>query len=1046
MFTLFGFCIVLFSENLYNTNSPFMRKFYTLLILFALSSAMFAQNRTVTGKVTDATDGSGIPGATISQKGTSNGTITDLTGKYTLQVPENATLVVSFVGMKTVEIAVGTSTVIDVKMEPGDLNIEEVVVVGYGVQKKSLITGSIAKVDGENIARAGNLRVNQALQGKTAGVVITNNSGQPGDQVSVRIRGVGTNGDAEPLYIVDGMPMNGYGIDFLNASDVSSVEVLKDAAAAAIYGTRGANGVVLITTKKGNKNDKFSVSYDANYGVQNPWRKLDVLNKDEYIMMINEAAVNAGQSPKFSAADISTFKWDTDWQDEMFYYNAPKSNHVLSFEGGSEKATYSSSLSMFNQDGIVDKGHSNFNRITYRLNTTREFGALTIGSNLNLVQIKSRGISANDHFGAVSLVQALNNAPIMPVKFDNGTWATPQDFGIAMQEITNPVAMLSFLNSKTTTKKMVGNVYGEFNFGKLFKALEGLTFKSTYGMEMALVTNAGYTPKYYLDATHQSVIDKTNKSMDQHTSWNVENVLTYNKALGLHNITLLAGHAAFKYTYENVGGAKNDLIFDDFEHAYLDNATDPLSANAWGGYGENTLLSYFGRINYSLADKYMLTAILRTDGSSRFGSENKFGYFPSVSAGWILSKEDFFAGLTNVVNTMKIRASWGQNGSENIGNFRYTSVMSNGAIYYFGGNETQYNGMQPSRIANPSLKWETSEQTNLGLDMGFIQDRITLSLDYYIKTTKDWLVDAPLPMLVGNTPPTINGGSVQNSGLEFELGTKNKFGGLFAELSFTGSFNKNEVLDIQNEEKRIQGGDGGFGQGGILYAAVGTPMGVFYGIKTAGIFQNDAEVAAHKSSTGALIQPNAKPGDFRFVDFNEDGKIDDKDRQIIGNPYPKFTGGINLSLTWKGIDLSMQWYTALGQQIYDATRRYDMNFTNYRTEFLNRWTGEGSTNEYPRVTFADLNQNWKTPSDFYVKDADYIRLKNLNLGYTLPNSLTSKVRINKLRVYLSAENLLTFTKYKGFDPEIGGGVFNNGVDHGIYPQARTISGGINLTF
>ncbi|NLX29622.1 MAG: TonB-dependent receptor [Bacteroidales bacterium] len=1022
-----------------------MKKVILLYLFTLLSAGLFAQGISVSGKVTSAEDNQPLPGVSVVVKGTTVGTITNFDGEYTLaNVPANGTLVYSFIGMRSQELSVDNRRTIDVVLESDVIGVDEVVVVGYGVQKKSLVTGAIAKVDGEQLRKATDMRVTQALQGKTAGVVIASNSGQPGDQISVRVRGTGTNGDAEPLYIIDGLPMSGAGTDFLNSGDIESIEVLKDAASAAIYGARGANGVVLITTKTGRKGTKLTVNYDGYYGVQNPWKKIPLLNSSEYVMLINEAALNGGQDYAFTPADIAGFTANTDWQDEMFYYDAPKQNHALNFTGGSDKIEYSSSINYFKQDGIVAKGKSNFERISYRLSTNADLGAVKVGGNVNLAGITSRGVATNDRYGT-GLNQALNMPPIVPVYNEDGSYATPEQFGIGMQEISNPVALLDYTtNSKTRTSKLIGGVFGELNFGKLAQALTGLTFRTSFGGEFSLVNNDNYTPFYYLDALHFTVTDQAGKSMNQYSRWNFENVLTYDKTIDAHHFTLMAGTTAFKDMWESIYGSKKDVIFDDFEHSYLDNATDPESAAVGGGASEHTVASIFGRVNYDLLDRYMFAATLRRDGSSRFGSENKYGYFPSASLGWVLSREEFMGGLSNLVDMLKIRASWGQNGNENIGNFGYTSIIGTGAIYYFGDSKTQYNGAAPSKIANPSLKWETSEQTNFGIDLMKAGFRATL--DYYIKTTKDWLVTAPVPMMVGNSAPTVNGGSVRNSGFEAEFGYRKKFGDLSFDASINGALNKNEVLDIRNSEKRLQGGDGGFGQAGVLYAEVGKPMGVFYGIKTDGIFQTAEEITSYKNSTGGLIQPNAKPGDIKFIDFNGDGQISDEDRQQIGSPYPDFTGGLNLNLEWKGFDLNMFWYAALGQEVYSATRRYDMNFTNFPAEWLSRWTGPGTSDYYPRVTFVDDNVNMKTVSDFFIQDGSFVRLRNSSLGYTLPKSLTDYVKISRVRLYVSAENLFTFTSYKGYDPEIGGGVFDNGIDRGIYPQARTILGGISVTF
>jgi TonB-linked SusC/RagA family outer membrane protein len=1043
-------------KSSFKNDSRLWQKLLFLFIGLFFSFGAFAQQSSVSGTVVDET-GSPLIGVTVVVKGTTNGTVTNIDGAYTLsKVPEKAILSFSFIGMTSQEIAREGKSTVNVTMQTTTQDIDELVVVGYGSQKKSLITGSIAKVDGTELTKTSSLRINQALQGKTAGVVITNNSGQPGEFVSVRIRGVGTNGDNEPLYIVDGLPTNGNGIDYLNSSDIESIEVLKDAASAAIYGARGGNGVVLITTKKGKKSEKFSVSYDAYKGFQNPWRKMDMLDASEYMDAMDEASTNNGVKPEklpFLQARRDTIPWNTDWQEEMFNRNAVKESHIVSFTGGSETSTYASSISYFNQDGIVAKGNSNFKRFTYRLNTTRQFGMMTIGSNISLANIETKGIGANDTYDGSALIQALNMPPIVPTQYDNGVWATPADFGFGMQEISNPIALLSYRHNANKTKKAVANVYADFDFSKLSLALSGLKFKTSYNYEYAMVNRRAYNPAFYLDPTHYNTVNSVSYGDSHYTRWNIDNTLTYVKSFGDHNLSLLAGHSAFRDSYENINGSKNQVIFDDFEHAYIDNATDPLSANVSGSYSDHTLLSYFGRVDYDFANKYMATATLRRDGSSRFGSANKYGYFPSLSVGWVLSREEFFPKI-DAVNFLKVRASWGQNGNENIGDFGYISTMnSTGNVYYFGVDQDQYNGIQPAKIANPSLKWETSEQANVAFDFGFFNNKLTATLDLYSKTTKDWLLDAPAPRLIGNVAPTVNGGSVNNRGIELELGYKVKAGELNVDMKLTGAYNKSEVLDIPNTEKILSGGSGGFGQSNIIRFEVGQPVGFFWGYKTDGIFQTVDDVKNHVTidSLGRtrILQPGGKPGDVIFVDTNKDGALTDADRVNVGNPNPDFTGGFNLSLDWKGIDLNMFWYTAIGQETWMALRRYDQPTSNYTQEVYDgAWRGEGTSNRYPRLTKTDANYNgnWKTPSDLFVYNSSYARLRSLSLGYTFPKELTRKVKVENLRFYVQGENLFTLTKYPGFDPEIGGGVFGAGIDRGVYPQPKTITFGMNITF
>jgi len=1044
-------------KSSFKNDSSSWRKLLFLLMGLYFSVSAFAQSSTVSGTVKDDT-GNTLVGVTVVVKGTTNGTVTNIDGAYTItKVPENAILSFSFVGMTSQEIAREGKSSINVTMAATTHDIDELVVVGYGSQKKSLITGSIAKVDGSELTKTSSLRINQALQGKTAGVVITNNSGQPGEFVSVRIRGIGTNGDNEPLYIVDGLPTNGYGIDYLNSSDIESIEVLKDAASAAIYGARGGNGVVLITTKKGKKSEKFNVSYDAYIGIQNPWHTLDVLGASDYMDAMNEAAINSGSKPDkvpFTDARRDTINWDTNWQEQMLNRNAKKESHVISLTGGSATSTYSSSLSYLNQEGILAKGNSFYDRFTYRLNTTRQFGMMTVGSNLNLAQMTNRSVGANDTYDGSALIQALNLPPIVPVKYDNGVWATPTDFGMGMQEISNPIALLSYRNSESKTRKAIANVYADFDFGQLIDALSGLKFKTSYNYEYSNVHYRSYSPVYDLDPTHKNVINSVTTTDNHYVRWNVDNTLTYVKSFGENNISLLAGHSAFRDYNESLTGTKKDVIFDDFEHAYLDNAKDPLSAETGGTFVDHTLLSYFGRVDYDFANKYMATATIRRDGSSRFGSANKYGYFPSVSAGWVISREDFFP-QTDAVNFMKVRASWGQNGNENIGNFGYISTMSSSCIYYFGaGNDiAQYNGIQPSKIANPTLRWETSEQSNVAFDLGFLNNKLTATIDLYNKTTKDWLITAPVPLLVGNSAPTINGGSVKNSGIELEMGYKVKAGDLNLDIKLTGAYNKSEVLEIPNTEKVLSDGTGGFGQSGIIRFEVGQPVGFFWGYKTDGIFQTVDDVKNHVTvdslGVSRVLQGGAKPGDVIFVDTNKDGKLSDEDRVNLGSPNPDFTGGFNFTLDWKGIDLNMFWYAAIGQETWMALRRYDQPFSNYTTEvYEGAWRGEGTSNHYPRLTKTDANYNgnWKTPSDLFVYNSSYGRLRSLTLGYTFPKTLTRKVKIENLRLYVMGENLITITKYPGYDPEIGGGVFSAGIDRGVYPQPKTITFGMNITF
>lgn len=1013
---------------------PLLRYVLTLgIVIFSITA--FAQSRKITGTVTDEETGEGLPGVTVLIKGSSLGTITDLDGNYSITLDgENPILVFSFVGYLAKEVPANSSSVLDVKLGLDIQTLDEVIVTGYGTQKKSVVTAAISKIDATDLARNKDLRIEQALQGRAAGVVIMNNSGQPGDNLTIRIRGTGTHGDPDPLFIVDGLPMEKEGMDYLNPADVTSIEVLKDGASSSIYGARGANGVVIITTKQGKKGQKMSVSYDGFYAVQNPWRKLDMLNAEEYIMIINEAADNDGRAnPIFSASAIDTMRWDTDWQDEMYYKNAPKMSHSVSFTGGSDNGTYSSSINYYSQDGIVGKGKSNFERITFRLNTMKSLNdRVTIGSNTNLINITTRGIEGNSQFGT-GIIQALNMPPIVPVQYDNGKWGAPNQFGIGLQEISNPVAMLSYLNREATSHKALGNVFAEIEI------IKGLKFKTNYGSEIAYVKGASYTPVYELDPTHRNLINQANRSIDQYVRWNLDNTLTYTRNIGRHNASIMAGTTHFRSYSETLSGTKDSLIFDDFQHAYLNNSLQ-VRGQVSNGYSDHRLLSYFGRLSYDFDERYMVQFQFRRDGSSRFGPLNKYANFYSMSTGWVFTREAFFPE-NNILEFGKLRFSWGQNGNEAIGDFRYNALIENGLHYFFGDGQDMYNGMQPDFYPNEVVKWETAEQLDLGLDLTFFTGRISFAFDYYEKRTKDWLIVLPAPRVVGNNVAESNGGGVLNKGMEFELGYTEDFSNkLKLDIFLTAATNRSKVTSLNNVNGQLTGGTGSVGQNSIIRIAEGQPLGYFWGFKTEGTFKHPAELEEYPH------QPNADLGDLKFVDLNGDGTLDDNDRTNIGNPYPKWNFGLNTSVSYAAFDLSMFWYTAVGHQIWMANRRNDLFYSNYPVSVLDRWTVDNRDSDYPKVTLNDPNQTWKRPSDFFVHDANFLRLKNVTLGYTLPVGLTNNLKIQKLRIYVTSENLITFTKYPGMEVEVGGGPLDIGIDHGVYPQSRTFLGGISFQF
>lgn len=1008
-------------------------------LLCLMTLAAYAQEISVSGTVKDR-DGEPIPGVSVVVKGTTNGTISDIDGKYTLTSAQGKTLIFSFIGMQTQEIIIGSSPSINVLLLDDVTGLEEIVVVGYGVQKKSTVTGAISSIKSEDIRKMAIQRAEQAIQGQVPGVQVTMNSGQPGADLSVNIRGVGTTGNSQPLYIVDGNPAGD--IAFLASTDIERMEVLKDAAASAIYGARGANGVIIITTKKGSEG-KARLSYDGYYGVQNAWRQLDLLDAQAYQMIINESLLNSGHDKNndnyIQDAELAGIGNGTDWQDEIFRRNAPICSHTLTLSGGTKSVIYSTALSYFAQEGIVSEDKSSYNRINFRANAdyTGYDDKLKVGSQLLLSQITSQGVNPNDVYNS-PLARAINIDPITQVYNEDGTFMQPSS---NLQEIVNPVAAMNVLYDAYRTSKLAGNLYGEY------KLLPELKIKSAIGVDLAYQWHDNYMPVYQLSSITKNETTRVSKDMNNWFTYNWETTANYNKTIGIHAIDVVLGTTFMTGRYESLTGSGSDLLIAGIDYAYLNNVGSADNTNSGGDYSENSLHSLFGRVNYSYNDRYMASFTLRHDGSSRFGKNNRYATFPSLSVGWVITEEVWMKDKIAPVSFFKLRASWGQNGNENIGDFRYLSTIAYNNNYNFNAG-TVVNGAAPSSVANPDLKWETSEQIDVGFDMR-LGSNFSVTFDYYDKQTKDLLIAAPIPGYVGNNAPTINGGTVQNRGVELLLSYQNAIDDFSYGAALNFSHNKNKMLSINNGEGIIYGdvNIGPSGMKNLTIAKVGEPIGFYWGWETAGVFQNWTEVNAH-SVDSKPIQENAQPGDLIYVDQDGNGLLDDADRINLGSPHPDFTMGLNLNAAYKGFDLSMFWYAVTGNQIIDATRRYDLPNANYQSYILNRWTGENASNDVPRVAWDDNNGNHGNFSDFMVHDADYLRLKNLQIGYTLPTSVLAKIKIEQMRVYLSGDNLFTFTKYGGFEPEIGNknNVFHTGVDQGVYPQARMFTIGANIIF
>lgn len=1044
---------------------------YVILLgcMFYLSiTSLYAQELAVSGNVKDAT-GEFVIGASVLVKGTTNGTITDIDGNFTLTgLSAGSVIEVSYIGYVTQSLTVQDATPLQIVLKEDTETLDEVVVVGYGVQKKSVVTASIAKVSSDDLASTAPTRMDNALKGLAAGVTVTSSSGQPGAAAQIRVRGIGTINNSDPLYIVDGMPIEG-GLDYLNPNDIASIEVLKDAASGAVYGARAANGVILVTTKTG-KIGATKVSYDFSYGWQNAWKKRDVLNASQYAMMINEGYTNAGMDPKYS--NPNAYGTGTDWQDLVFNDNAPMMNHQLSVSGANEKVSYLFSAGYYTQDGIVGGNYnrSNYERLTLRSNTQYTLfdekenrnwlNSLKFTSNLSYARVESTSIDANSTWGS-PLGSALALSPIL-TPYDEGDaaqeqldkYANTEGYvpmydphngklfsipGSEYGEMTNPLANLSLPGTVGWSHKFVANFSAELQIW------DNLKFKTSYGADLSFWGDDGYTPEYYLRNGGFSTHSTAFSSKYDGLVWQLENVLMYDKTIDKHGFSVILGQSAKKTTGSYLWGSRNNI--NNYDRPYID-ASNGLAENgdrdAAGAPTEtSTLASLFARASYNYDERYMLQVTVRRDGSSRFGANNHYAVFPSFSLGWNLTNEKFMQRRPDWLTTTKVRLSWGKNGNENIGNFRYTVLTSAGNNAIFGVSESVINGVKASGLANPDLRWEESEQLDLGLDFGFFNNALTFTADYYKKTTNGMLMTMNIPSYVGESKPIGNVGKMENSGLEMEIAYKFNVADWNFRVAGNATYLKNKLIEYGNDSGWANL-DAFQGAGTISRAQNGKPFPYFYGYKTAGIFQNYDEINAYTNAEGGLIQPNAVPGDVRFVDVDGNGVITEDDRTDIGKGMPDWTFGFNFNVSWKNFDFSMMWQGTAGNDIFDATRRTDISASNLPSWMLERWTGEGTSNRIPHFVLGD-NVNWQS-SDLYVYNGSYLRLKNIQLGYTLPQRITSKAFISSLRVYVAAENLLTFTQYHGFDPEISSGGTSLGIDYGVYPQARVFTVGLNLNF
>ncbi|MGO4911654.1 SusC/RagA family TonB-linked outer membrane protein [Leeuwenhoekiella sp. W20_SRS_FM14] len=1011
-----------------------MKSFLSLILFGFLSTAIFSQATTqvrVSGTVTDAT-GMPLPGVNVLVKGTNRGTSTDFDGLFTIDVTSGNLLQFSYLGFVTKEVSVTNATNLSITLDEDASTLDEVVVVGYGTQKKKEITGAVSVVSSETIEDQNPVRVEQALQGRVAGVNISSNSGSPGSASTISIRGISTNGDNRPLILVDGAVIEDLSV--INPNDIESINVLKDATAG-IYGVRAANGVILITTKGGRKNTDLRIDVDSYVGLQETTRKLPVLNATEYGAIINEAYVAGNQAPPFP--NLASLGQGTNWQNEVFR-QALLSDVNATVYGGGEKSTYSVGAGYLDQDGIVGGGAVNFNRLTARGSYNLDiFDNLKLSTTAIYTNSNRKTLSENA-LGSV-LFNAVNMAPTFTVRDANGDFTIADNLGF---EVINPLAQIANTFNTNEVDKITGTVGLSYNFWDHFTA------ESRYQFNYSEVRGRSFLPEN-LDFGFGKVFNNT--GVNQYfvndsffRDYTFDNFLTYkNTFADDHNLTVLLGMSVFKTSGEFYNFTGRDVPGNTFAEAGLDGAAVVIDARDINGPAEfdQRLLSYFTRVQYNYKERYLLSAVLRRDGSSNFGPENKFGYFPSASIGWVVSDEPFY-GTSDVLNFFKMRASYGILGNDRIGAFGYISTLNAEGTYVF--DNELVNGVAAGQLSNPEIKWERQKTFDVGFDSRLFNNKIDLTVDYFKRRTDDLLLIPQVSGILGvyapgAGAPIVNAGSVENSGFEFSISYDEN---ISDDASFNLSYNfttlKNEVLAVGNESGFIPGGSFGFGQEAPARMEAGFPIGYFYGLQTNGIFQSQAEVDAHATQTDATL------GDLRFVDQNGDGLIDGNDRVNIGDPIPDVTMGLNLGFKFKNFDFTAYAFASIGN---DIVRSYDrnQNLTNKTNYVLNRWTGPGSTNTYPRVTTGP-NSNLLF-SDFYVEDGSYLRLQNVQLGYSLGNDVLDQLGIRKLRFYLAVTNAFTLSEYNGYDPSASSGApIGGGIDQGFYPVPRTYTAGMNFKF
>lgn len=984
------------------------------LIGMLLPMCMFAQQITVQGVVKDQT-GETVIGASVMEKGTTNGTITGIDGDFSLNMSPNGTLVVSFVGYKTQEVQVKGQKQLQVVLSEDAEMLDEVVVIGYGTMKKSDLTGAVSSIGNKDIKDSPVSNLGQAIQGKISGVQIVD-AGKPGDNVSIKIRVLGSINNCDPLVVIDGVPTD-LGLSSLNMADVERLDVLKDASATAIYGSRGANGVVMITTKRGTEG-KGKLAVSANYSFQNATNVPSLLNAAQYAELSNDMMVNSGRNPNPEWANPSELGAGTDWMDELLRTGVMQ-NYTVSYSGGNEKSHYYVSGGFLDQSGIVKS--VNYRRFTFQSNSDAQvLKWLKFSNNITFSADTKKS-------GSYNIGDALKALPIYPVKNEDGSWSGPDGNSEWYGSTRNPIGPTELNKSQTDGYNFLANLTAELTFTKWLK------FKSTFGYDAKFWFIDNFTPKYNWKPTPTEETSRY-KSDNKSFTYLWDNYFLFDHTFAeKHRVGLMAGMSAQWNTNDYLNAQKNVFMFDNVHE--MDNGEEMYAIG--GNETEWALLSYMARVNYSYEDRYLLTATIRRDGSSRFGKKHRWGTFPSVSVAWRASQEKWFP-KNDYINDLKVRAGYGVTGSQaSVGNYSYLASY-NTSVYPFGISSGNQTALVSSTLANPYIHWEEVAQTNIGFDASLFNSRVMFSFDAYLKETRDMLVKASIPITSGfedTTTTYTNAGKVRNQGIEMSLHTINLTGELGWETNLTATYNKNKIKDLNSDVPYYINQ---INNSYVTMLAKDYPINVFYGYVTDGIFQNQSEVNTH------AVQPGAEPGDIRFRDLNNDGVINDSDRTVIGNPNPSWLFSMNNSLSYKGFELSVFLQGIAGNKIYNANNIDNTGMAaayNQTTDVLKRWQGEGTSNSMPRAVFGDPNQNTRV-SDRFVENGSYLRLKNITLSYTFPKQWLQKAQIENARLSLSCENVATITGYSGFDPEVG----INGIDQNRYPISRTFSLGLNFNF